>query len=137
MFANNGQWSDSDMAGLTAPSNNPANDSALRRALGLFLRFVLRHFFHCFGQFHSFHHALFEQPLDEPQNPPVGDVLAHQRHEPVMGNRIEVALDVHFHDVLPPCLEQFFHTPQRVFTTASGAEAVAVFGEAVFENGLG
>jgi hypothetical protein len=31
---------------------------------------------------------------------------------------------------------KFIHTPQRVFTTASGAEPVAVFGEAVFKNGF-
>ncbi len=46
-----------------------------------------------------FHHALFEESFDRPQNPPVGNVLAHQCHEPIMGNRIEVALDIDVHDM--------------------------------------
>ena len=37
--------------------------------------------------------------LDEPQNPSIGKVLAHQCHEPIMGNRIEVTFDVNVHDV--------------------------------------
>ena len=53
-----------------------------------------------------------------------------------MGDRVEVALDVHVHDVRVPCAKQFFHAPQRIFTSAPGAESVAVCGETVFENGL-
>jgi len=34
------------------------------------------------------------------------------------------------------CAKLFFHTPQRVLATASGAESVAVLGEAALENGF-
>lgn len=84
----------------------------------------------------SFNHPLFQEPFDESQQSSVGDALAHHCHQPIVWDRVEVALDVHVHDMRVPCLKQFFHTSQRVLATASGAEPVAVFGEAVFEDWL-
>lgn len=41
----------------------------------------------------------------------------------------------HVHDVCMSCAKQFFHTPQRIFATASGAQSVAVFGEGCSKMG--
>ncbi len=47
-----------------------------------------------------------------------------------------VAEDDHVVGIPHHFKKQFFLTPQCVFTTASGAEPIAVFGEAGFENGF-
>ncbi len=95
MLAKNGQWSGVTWtganatcpAGVSAGRRRESNDAALWRAvLSLTPASV-------------FHHALFEESFDRPQNPPVGNVLAHQCHEPIMGNRTEVALDIDVHDM--------------------------------------
>jgi hypothetical protein len=117
---------------ISPPNGSPvdigqkrAKDSALRSAFPF-----------CFLPVRPFDHSLFQQPPDQPQNPPVGNVLAHQNHEPVMGNRVEVALDVHVNDVRVSCTKRFLHAPQRIITTASGAESQAVSGKTVLKDWL-
>ena len=48
----------------------------------------------------------------------------------------QVSLDVHVHDVMPPCLELSFDFPQGIMATASGSEPIAAWREMALEYGF-
>ena len=78
--------------------------------------------------------ALLEERLDQAQHAPVRHLLAHQGHQAVMRDRVEVAFQIGIDDVRVARLEQLVHSTQRVFTSPSGAKAVAVLREVVLED---
>src|SRR5882672_1293209 len=71
-------------------------------------------------------YALLEERLDQRQDTTVCYFLADQGQQAVLGNRVEVALQIGIDDMEVTVLEQLLDPPQRVLATLSGPETVAV-----------
>jgi hypothetical protein len=78
--------------------------------------------------------ALVQGRVDQGQHLPVRHLPGDQRRQAVVRDRVEVALQVGIDDVGVTGLEQPVHPPQRVFTSPSGARAVALRGEVALED---
>src|SRR5437879_10271781 len=74
---------------------------------------------------HLLHDVLAQAAFDQSQNASVADLLRHPRHEPVVRDRVEIALQVgvdHL-DIAGP--QQSIDLPQRVLAASAGPEAIA------------
>src|ERR1700722_1200328 len=80
------------------------------------------------------HNAGLEKGVDQSEHPPVGNAFPHPAHQPIVRNRVEIALEVDVHHVHVTLLEQVIHSPQRVFAAPFGPKAVAVRGEFLLED---
>ena len=78
--------------------------------------------------------AGLQKGLDQPEHPPVRDAFPQPGHQPVVRDRVEVALQVGIHHVHVTLLQQVIHPPQCVFAAPSGPKAVAVLGEFLLED---
>ena len=83
---------------------------------------------------HAVKDALLEERFDQSQHSSVRDLLTHQVHQAVVRDRVEVAFQIGVDDIGVTGFEQLIHSSQGVFASPSGAKAVAVFGEFVFED---
>ena len=82
------------------------------------------------------HNAGLEKGSDQLKNPPVSDAFPQSAHQPIVRNRVKVALEVHIHHIHITLLHEAIHSPQGVFATPSGAKAVTVRGEFLLEDRL-
>src|SRR6266478_3891031 len=85
---------------------------------------------------HVRHDLLPEKALDQRQDAPVADRLAHPRHQLVVRDRIEVTLQVGIHDMSEAFLQQPIDLPQRIFAASSRPEAVTSRSELDFKDWL-
>src|SRR5574337_1293832 len=63
-------------------------------------------------------------------------LILHLFHQLVMGNTVKVALDVCIHYPWVSILQEFFHSPQRIFTSSSWPKAVTLFRKCLLQYRL-
>ena len=68
----------------------------------------------------SFQHALLQERLDQRQHSAIRHLPGHQGQQPVLRDRVEVALQVGIDHMDVARLEQLVHPPQRVFAAPPG-----------------
>src|SRR6202022_593933 len=85
---------------------------------------------------HVRHDLLPEKALDQRQDAPVADRLAHPCHQLVVRDRIEVTLQVGIHSMSEALLQQPIDLPQRIFAASSRPEAVTSRPELDFKDWL-
>src|ERR1700724_3624382 len=85
---------------------------------------------------HVRHDLLPEKALDQRQDAPVADRLAHPCHQLVVRDRIEVTLQVGIHYMSEALLQQPIDLPQRIFAASSRPEAVTSRPELDFKDWL-
>src|SRR6266508_2743001 len=90
----------------------------------------------CFRfQFFAFtQHSLFEELADQLQNSSVGNLFLHSRCHLRVRDRVKVAFQIGIHDPGLPFVEQFFHSPQRIFASSLRSKTVAVLGKLPLED---
>ena len=77
-----------------------------------------------------------QERFDQRQHGAVGDLFLQARHQTVVRDRVEVALQVGVHHVDVARLEQLIDPTQGVFAAASRTKPVAVFREVALEDRL-
>jgi hypothetical protein len=78
---------------------------------------------------HVLHDVLPQEAFYQRQNASVADLFRYPRHQPVVRDRVEVALQVGVHHMGVTFLQQPVDLPQRVLAAAFRTEAVAAFPE--------
>src|SRR5439155_7385678 len=56
--------------------------------------------------FGAFHHARLEHLLNEGEHSAIGKLRTHSRHQPLLGDAVEVSLQVSIHHPVQPFFEQ-------------------------------
>ncbi len=74
------------------------------------------------------------KPLDQGQDAPVADRVRHPADQPVVRDRVEIALQVGIHHEAVACLQKPIDLPQRRLAAASRTEAVAARPELRFKD---
>src|SRR5258708_610576 len=85
---------------------------------------------------HVRHDLLPEKALDQRQDAPVADRLAHPCHQLVVRDRIEVTLHVRIHHMREALLQQPIDLPQRIVAASSRPEAATSRPELDFKDWL-
>jgi len=75
------------------------------------------------------HDLLGEERFDEAQKRVIGNLLPKTGHEEIMGNRIEVGLEVRIHDKCVALMKQGGYLSQCILAAAAGAKPIALAGE--------
>ena len=79
-------------------------------------------------------HVLLQVGLDQGQNPAVRHFSLNELHEPRLRDMIKEAFNVRIHHYRVFRFEPGIYLTQSVLATASGTEAVTVFGKVPFED---
>src|SRR6267143_2026309 len=104
-----------------------------RPSLHLFKRF--------FGSFaapahHRVHHFLRQVPSQHLYHSSIRHFLLHSRHQPLVRDRVEVALQVRIYNPVIPCFKQSVHSPKRSFASSLRSESVTLFGKIPLKDRL-
>ena len=112
MLANSGEMT----APCGVPAHSPSKDGRLSTPYGS-------------PSLHALHDVLAQVALDQIQNASIADLLFYPRHQPVVRDRVEIALQVGVHHMGIAFLQQPIDFPQRILASSTRTEAVAAFPE--------
>ena len=81
-----------------------------------------------------FHDSLFQKQLHQRQDAIVGKLVPDTGHEKIMGDRIEVGLQVRIHDIGVTLLKKQIHPSQRVLAATARPKPVTVVREVLLKD---
>src|SRR6266478_4794016 len=85
---------------------------------------------------HRLHHILRQVRSQHLRHPSIRHFLLHSRHQPLVRDRVEVALQVRVYYPVIPCFQQSIHSPKRLFASSLRSKAVTLFGEVPLKDRL-
>src|SRR5882672_1996435 len=85
---------------------------------------------------HRVHHFLRQVPSQHLYHSSIRHFLLHSRHQPLVRDRVEVALQVRIYNPVIPCFKQSVHSPKRSFASSLRSESVTLFGKIPLKDRL-